>query len=297
MHSPEQSAAPWPPPQVAARVPRFAIPGPVRAWYGGAELDLGTPQQRAVLANLLLRDGKPATTDDLVAALWGAGAPAAGAAVIRTYLSRLRKALPIPVLESTRGLHAIPTHNSDLIDLAHQRARARAARRNGDRQSEAAALRTAVGLWRGTPLTGANGEFVEGERARLHQLRLAVVEDLAAADLASGQHAEVPDTLAELIDEQPLRERPYELLMLALYRSGRQADALEVFAGIRSLLDRELGLLPGPGLRAMHQRILAADPALLPAGTQPTTGPRPSENRDRACRCGPSAGPDAARAL
>jgi hypothetical protein len=127
----------------------------------------------------------------------------------------------------------------------------------------ASVLRAALRLWHGTPLAGLNG--FEAERVRLAQLRLTAREDLAAADIAEGRHGEAAAQLADLIAEEPLRERPRELQMLALYRAGRQAEALEVFARAQRLLESELGLYPGPELREMQRRILAADPSLAPA--------------------------------
>ncbi|MFF5553865.1 AfsR/SARP family transcriptional regulator [Streptomyces olivaceoviridis] len=237
----------------------------IRAWHGETELDVGTPQQQAVLAHLLLRGGNPVPLEGLVAAIWGTEAPPTGPAVVRTYISRLRRTFPVQMGRSARSAYILPTHDLDLTELEKQRDLARRAHRKGDAHTQARALRSALKLWKGSPLTGAKGDFVERERARLCEFRLAMVEDLAAADLAAGRHADVPESLTELIAEQPLRERAHELLMHALYRSGRQAEALQVFTDVWRLLDRELGLAPGPGLRRMQQLILTSDPVLFAA--------------------------------
>lgn len=238
---------------------RFEVLGPVRAWLGDTEVDLGTPRQRAILGILLLRDGAAATPGQLISALWGPAAPPAATGMIRSYVSRLRRVLPGDVIESVGGGYALRTGALDVTEFAHHLAAARAAT---DPRTKAGHLRDALGLWRGTPLAGVNGEYAEVERTRLAQLRLAAVEDLAAADIDTGRHVEAMAALAAVIAAHPLRERPRELAMLAHYRAGRQADALAVFTEIRGLLADELGLEPGPGLRDMQRRILAADPAL-----------------------------------
>ncbi|GII28474.1 AfsR/SARP family transcriptional regulator [Planotetraspora mira] len=246
---------------------RFEVLGPVRAWRGDDEIELGSPQQRAILAILLLQAGLPASPDQLIAAIWGGAAPRAAVGVVRSYVSRLRRALdpghPAAVIESVGGGYALRTEHLDLTEFQRRLGAAREARRAGDAPATATALRGALALWHGTPLAGVNGDYAEFERVRLGQLRLTAIEDLAAADIESGRHAEAAAELAEVIAEQPLRERPRELLMLALYRSGRQADALAVFGQVQRLLADELGLDPGPDLREMQRRILSSDPALL----------------------------------
>jgi DNA-binding SARP family transcriptional activator len=237
---------------------RFEVLGPVRAWVGDHELELGTPQQRAILGILLLRGGATATPDQLINAVWGPAAPRAAIGVIRSYVSRLRRVLPKDVIESAGGGYSLRTASLDLTEFTRHIEAARGA----EPHTAARELRAALLLWRGTPLAGVNGDYAEFERTRLTQVRLAAVEDLAAADIESGRPAEAAAALAEVIAEQPLRERPRELLMLAHYRAGRQADALAVFAQTQHLLADELGLDPGPGLRDMQRRILAADPEL-----------------------------------
>lgn len=255
---------------------RFEVLGPVRAWHDGNEIDLGSPQQRAILAILLLQAGTPASPDQLISAIWGDTAPRAATGMVRSYVSRLRRVLPAAAIESVGGGYVLRAEDLDLTQFQRQLGIAREARRAGDAPAAATALRTALRLWHGTPLAGVNGDYAEFERTRLAQLRLTTIEDLAAADIESGRHVEAAAELAEVIAEEPLRERPRELLMLALYRSGRQAEALEVFAQVRRLLDEELGLAPGPDLREMQRRILASDPTLV-KHTEPAPPTRPTQ--------------------
>lgn len=243
---------------------RFEVLGPVRAWQGETEIELGSPQQRAILAILLLQSGTPASPDQLISAIWGGAAPRAAVGMVRSYVSRLRRVLPDAVIESVGGGYALRAATLDLTEFQRLLGVAREAK---DHPAAATALREALDLWHGTPLAGVNGDYAEFERTRLAQLRRTAREDLAAADIETGRHVEAE--LAELIAEQPLRERPRELLMLALYRAGRQAEALEVFAQVRHLLDEELGLEPGPDLQEMQRRILASDPTLAAAAPPP----------------------------
>jgi DNA-binding SARP family transcriptional activator len=245
---------------------RFEVLGPVRAWRGDVEIELGPPQQRAALAVLLLQEGTPLSPAQLVSALWGGAEPRAAVGMVRSYVSRLRH---VGVeIESVGGGYALRAAALDVTEFERSLASAR-------RTSDASALRAALRLWHGTPLAGVNGDYAEAARVRLEHLRLTAREDLAAADIESGRHAEAAAELTEVIAEQPLRERPRELLMLALYRSGRQAEALDVFAQTQRLLESELGLYPGPELREMQRRILAGDASLAPspAASRPTQLP------------------------
>jgi DNA-binding SARP family transcriptional activator len=249
---------------------RFSVLGPVRAWRDGHEVALGSPQQCAVLGLLLLGRGRPIGLEALVDQVWGDATPVAARATVRTYLSRLRRALPAlgdaSLIESGRGGYALPVPGEalDLAVFEDRLAMARVARTAGNSAEAAGLLRAALELWRGPALAGARGQFVERERARLDQLRLVAVEERIALDLDLGRHGEVLVELAGLVMAYPLQERLRELQMLALYRCGRQADALEVFRGVWALLDRELGIEPGSDLRALHERILRADPGLDP---------------------------------
>ncbi|MBP2477547.1 DNA-binding SARP family transcriptional activator [Crossiella equi] len=262
---------------------RFELLGPVRAWLDGTEVDLGAPQQRALLGVLLLHEGAVATSDALVSAVWGETAPPAVGGMVRSYVSKLRRVLgdgrPATVIRSGAGGYSMPTQPGmlDLTDVRHHLAAAREARRTGELEVEAEQLRAALARWQGTPLSGVRGEYADRERTRLRQLWLSAVEDLAAADLELGRPAEAEAALAPLVIEHPLRERPRALLMLALYRSGRQAEALELYQQAVHLFTEELGLDPGEELRELQRRILRSDPGL--AGPTPV---RPLTSAERA---------------
>jgi DNA-binding SARP family transcriptional activator len=244
----------------------FAVLGPVRAYHNGAEVNLGSPQQRAVLAVLLLRAGTYVSAEQLVDALWPDDPPKAAIGTIRTYVHRLRRVLGgEELLRSVGNGYVFPTQGDDLDvsrfgRLAEQAGWARA---KGDATSAARYLGEGLALWKGAPLAGIVGGFAETQRALLEEMRLTATEDNAADNLALGKHADVIPGLAALASEYPYRERLRTLLMLALYRAGRQAEALAVFDEGRQLFGTELGIDPGPQLRGLHLRILNADPALI----------------------------------
>lgn len=254
---------------------RFAVLGPVRAWHGERELDLGSPQQRVVLAALLLRHGRPVTVGELVDAVWGEEPPAAAVSVLRTYVSRLRKVLepgreagesPQVIVSAADGyLARIPDDALDLRVFEQRVAEAKKLRAADGADGVSAAadlLRAALGEWEGTPLAGLPGPLAEAERSRLNEERLNTLESRLDLDVQLGRHGEVIAELTSLTGEHPLRERLWQLLMLALYRSGRQAEALAAYRRARSTLVAELGIEPGTQLRELHDRILAADATL-----------------------------------
>ncbi|GGV53247.1 regulatory protein AfsR [Streptomyces longisporoflavus] len=244
--------------------PHFSVLGPVRAWHGAEQLSMGSPQQRALLAALLLRDGRTATAHELIDALWGDEPPSQALAAVRTYASRLRKVLPAGVLVSESGGYAIAVADGAL-DLALAEdlwTEAEKARGVGDLCQARSLVNKALGLWDGEPLANVPGPYAETERTRLEEWRLQLLESRLDMDLEVGCHAEAVSELTALTAAHPLRERLRELLMLALYRSGRQAEALAVYADTRRLLADELGVDPRPGLKELQHRILQADPAL-----------------------------------
>ncbi|MDF3300524.1 AfsR/SARP family transcriptional regulator [Streptomyces tropicalis] len=263
---------------------RFGVLGPVRAWRGDAPLSTGSPQQRALLAALLLREGRTATAAELIDALWGEEPPSQALAAVRTYASRLRKALDPGVLVSESGGYAVRGLGEGALDLAAAQdlaARAERARTAGDLCRAREALGRALALWDGGPLAGVPGPYAEAQRVRLEEWRLQLLESRLDMDLEQGCHAEAVSELTALTAEHPLRERLRELLMLALYRSGRQAEALAVYADTRRLLADELGVDPCPELRELQQRILQADPALAeapsPVAEAPVAPVRPAQ--------------------
>jgi predicted ATPase/DNA-binding SARP family transcriptional activator len=251
---------------------RFAVLGPVRAWRGDTELDLGSPQQRAVLAVLLLAEGRQVSLGALVDALWGQEPPKAAVGTVRTYVSRLRHCLATSaasgtdeMIESAGDGYALPLRSAVLdLNLFLGTVRdAQAAGHAGDAGRAAALLGDALGLWQGVPLAGIPGDYAESQRVRLSELQMAAIEDRLALDVELGGHVAAATELQNLLASHPMRERLAELLMLALYRSGRQADALAVYGGTRRLLSEELGIDPGPALGEMHQRILQTDESLI----------------------------------
>lgn len=251
---------------------RFAVLGPVRAWHGERELDLGSPQQRVVLAALLLRRGRPVTVAELIDAIWGPEPPSAALSVLRTYASRLRKVLepgrdagesPQVVVSAADGyLMRVPERALDLGVFEQRVAEAKKLRAAGEASAAAELLHAALDRWEGAPLAGLPGPLAEAERSRLTEVRLVALEARLDIDVQLGLHSEVIAELTALTGEHPLRERLCRLLMLALYRSGRQAEALAAYRKARSTLVAELGIEPGAALQELHNRILAADAAL-----------------------------------
>jgi DNA-binding SARP family transcriptional activator len=248
---------------------RFALLGPVRAWRDTTALELGSPQQRATLAVLLLHEGRQVSADEVVDALWGGEPPRSATGVVRTYVSRLRRILDQrrgteSVIESAGDGYVLPLQGADLDTEQFQRLvlEAQNARRQGELDGSEVKLREALGLWRGLPLAGLRSPYFEAQRSRLVELQWAATEDLIAAEIELERHADVVAELRSLTARHPLRERLHELLMLALYKSGRQGEALAAFQDARRVLDDELGIDPGPSLQRMHRRILDVDPTL-----------------------------------
>ncbi|MGC0401015.1 DNA-binding SARP family transcriptional activator/Tfp pilus assembly protein PilF [Streptomyces sp. SAI-126] len=261
---------------------RFAVLGPVRAWRGERELDLGSPQQRAVLATLLLRRGRAVALAELLDAVWGEEQPTAAVSVLRTYVSRLRKVLePGPEAAETRPMVVsvgdgylihLPEDGLDLAVFEQRVTEARKLRAAGELSAAAELLRAALDEWQGAALGGLPGPLAESEGSRLNEERLATLETWLDIEVERGRHGEVIAELSALTGKYPLREQLCRLLMLALYRSGRQAEALAAYRSTRSTLVAELGIEPGAPLRDLHDRILAADTTLDP---RPPDGPAP----------------------
>jgi DNA-binding SARP family transcriptional activator/tetratricopeptide (TPR) repeat protein len=265
---------------VAVEGLRFALLGPVRGWLDGSELELGSPDQRAVLACLLLREGRPAMAGEIIDAVWGEDGPRSVQGVLRTYVYRLRRlfsGMPggDPLIQSVGGGYVLPAagESVDVRVFEHCVAEGRRARQEGDPARAAVLLAEGLGLWQGMPLSGMRGLYADRQRQRLEQLHEGALEECFAADVERGAHREVIPALTEAVADSPLSERLRELLMLALYRAGRQAEALDVYNDAYRVLDEELGIAPGASLRELHGAILRADPGLeLPMGED---GPGP----------------------
>jgi DNA-binding SARP family transcriptional activator len=242
---------------------RFEVLGPVRGWHGDRELDLGSPQQRAVLAMLLLARGRQVSLDGLIDGLWEEDVPRSAAGTVRTYVSRLRRR--VNSIESIGDGYVLRLGSAvlDLDEFEQWLSEARGVRGQHDVARSARLLREALGLWRGTALAGIPGPYADSRRVPLTELHLAATEEKLAADIALGDHAAAIAELRSLLAEHPFRERFTELLMLALYKSGRQAEALYLFDDVRHRLSEELGVDPGPSLQTMHRRVLQADRRLM----------------------------------
>src|SRR5918995_865792 len=243
----------------------FRILGPLEASSRGQPLELGAGKQRALLVLLLLRAGEVVSTDRLIDALWGERPPPSALNSVHIYVSQLRKALGNGRLETHgRGyLLALEPEQLDLGRFERLLGDGRELLTAGEADLAAEALRAALGLWRGPPLSDVAFEpFAQGEIARLEELRLAALEERIEADLALGRDAELVPELEGLIREHPLRERLRAQLMLALYRSGRQSEALDAYQQARRLLSTELGLEPGRTLRELEAAILGQDAQL-----------------------------------
>ena len=246
---------------------KFRVLGSLEVVEGDRTLTLGGPRQRALLAVLLVHRGEPVSSERLVDALWEEQAPASAVKIVQGYVSNLRKVLGGGLLV-TRGrgyLLQVEPGQTDLGHFAALVAEGRAALQEGDPETAAARLGEGLALWRGPPLADfAYSSFAQAEIARLEESRLDVLEEQIDAKLALGDHARLVGELEALVHEHPSRERLLGQLMLALYRSGRQADALEAYRVARRRLVDELGLEPGRGLQELERAILAQDPALEP---------------------------------
>ena len=251
----------------------FRILGSLEVVVGHEPVSLGGPRQQAVLVALLLNTNEVMSTDRLIETVWGDEAPVDAANTLHGYVFHLRRALepgrvrgaPAETLVSEPGgyrLRVDPAH----IDAARFERLADQGRRTleaGDPARAAGMLGEALALWRGEPLVGFEDlAFVSVEMARLQERRIQAVEDRIEALLAAGEHRRVVEEMEPLAHRFPWRERLSELHMTALYRSGRQTDALAEYQRIRMTMVDELGLEPGPGLRALESRILDQDPTL-----------------------------------
>ena len=245
--------------------------GPLEVEVAGSPAQLGSAGQRALLARLLLDPNRMVAVDRLVEDLWGEAVPPTAAKMIQIYVSQLRKVLPAGLLVTRPRGYEVRI-SPEAIDLSHferLRERGRAALADGDADEAARVLRDALALWRGPPLAEFDEPFATIEARRLDELRSACLEDRIDADLELGRHAVLVGELAALVARHLLRERVHRQLMLALYRSQRQAEALAVYRQFRQVLSSELGIEPSRALRELELRILRRDPSLDVAPVQP----------------------------
>jgi YVTN family beta-propeller protein len=257
----------------------FRILGPLVVLDDDRTIGLGGARQRAVLAILLLHRGETVSVDRIVDLMWGERPPATAVKTVQVYVSHLRSALVEDVIVSSSGGYALVVDPERIDAPRFERLldEGRSALADDDPARAAERLHSALALWRGPALGDlAYERFAQDAAARLEELRLAAIEERIDADLRLGRHAELVAELEGLVREQPLRGRLRAQHMLALYRSGRQADALESYREARRSLIEELGLEPGKELRELEQAILAQDPAL-----DPPRGRRPRPPRAR----------------
>ncbi|MGJ6961590.1 BTAD domain-containing putative transcriptional regulator [Streptosporangium sp. G11] len=276
------------------------ILGPVTGRRGSRRLDLGEPRQQAVLCVLAANAGQVVTKNRLIDGVWGESPPKTAGQSVYTYVSGLRRALdpdrdprrPSSVLVSVSGGYSLrlAPEQVDALVFEQRLDLARKAHAESAYETSMRSLDRAVELWRGTCLSGIPGPFAEFERHRLSELRLTALELHTDLLLLLGRPQEAAARLALLTSEHPLRERLRELYMIALYRCGRQVEALRVYQETRRLLVEEFGIQPHESLRRCHELILRADPLLgLPSAHLPSPGPVSSAGSSS----GSSAEPDA----
>jgi YVTN family beta-propeller protein len=276
----------------------FRILGPLEVEEDGRLLPISGTKQRALVALLLLHANEVVSRDRLLDELWGGSPPESGRTALQVHISQLRKLLDPGAVRGdlellvTRAPGYMLRTEPESIDLARFEmlfAAGKSALATGDAEAARERLAGALALWRGRPLADLDlVPFAQAEATRLEELRLAVLEKRIDADLALGRHADLVLELERLVSQEPLRERPRAQLMLALYRSGRQAEALDVYRKARRRLADELGLEPGEELQRLERAILNQAPELSPppSAVKGRTAARAEERRLRLGRRG-----------
>ena len=253
--------------------------GELEAEPAGAPVPVRGAKQRALLALLALQRGQPVSADRLIDVLWGDGQAAHPANALQAQIGQLRRTFGAAAVLTTEAGYALDVgpDEVDVVRFEQLVAEGRRLAAGGEMTLASAALGEALGLRQGEPLAEFTyAGFSDAERARLDELTLVAIESRAGADLGLGRHGELAAELEALCREHPLRERLWELLILALYQSGRQAEALHAYTEVRDRLVGELGIDPGPALRELQARILAQDPSLAPASAAASPAPAPS---------------------
>ncbi|MEV4049566.1 BTAD domain-containing putative transcriptional regulator [Amycolatopsis sp. NPDC049688] len=248
-------------------VVEIVLLGEVTVRVDGRRVDLGPARQRCVLAALAVDAGRLVPADRLVERVWGADTPRRGRAVLHSYISRLRMAFAgaLEVVHRSDGYMLVAPQADQPVDLLRFRALRGQARHADDDTRRVALLSDALALWRGEPLMGVSGQWVDSERDQWQQEREAAEQDLTEVQLRLGHGEDLTTQLSVQTARHPLDERAAGQYMLALHRAGRTADALACYRQLRERLVEELGTDPGPALQELHQRILDTDPTLTPS--------------------------------
>jgi predicted ATPase len=251
--------------------------GPFEVVVGERPVEVTGSKRHGLLAVLALRRGRVVRVDDLIDILWGAELPAAPRNALQHHVARLRAVLGQDAIVASNDGYALTDAAVDALKFEELLGDARVALREGDAATAAESIALALDLWRGPPLHGlADMTWFSAEARRLEALRVDALEEQFEAALALGEHREIVSALRAAVEESPFRERLWGQLMLALYRNGRQADALESFQEARRMLGGKLGLEPGPELRRLQEAILAHDPAIAAVTVAPPRGNLPT---------------------
>ncbi|OJF10723.1 AfsR/SARP family transcriptional regulator [Couchioplanes caeruleus] len=261
----------------------FRVLGPLQVHGDDGPLPVRGPRQQRILALLLLNHDRLVPLDQLIKAVWDDNPPATAGTQVRNRVSDLRRtwaaAVPRPddllVTEGSGYLLRLSGHTLDLVEYERQVTAAREAMRTDDRPAALRLLRSALSQWRGPAFAGVGGGLIDAASARWEEHRLSVLEECLGHELALGRHQHIVDEVAALAEAQPFRERFIHHLMLALYRSGRQTDALASYQKHTDLLRDELGLDPGPELRKLHEAILRRSSDIDTPTTKPAQEPSP----------------------
>ncbi|WP_202875383.1 AfsR/SARP family transcriptional regulator [Kribbella albertanoniae] len=248
---------------------RFQLLGPVEAWIGDEQVPLGGAKPRALLAALLLDAGHVVPIERLARAVWDEDPPASSRALVQTYISGLRRGLRTPAGADLIAFHPggyaiqVPAGALDSAEFERLAGLGRLAADDLRYDEAVDAFCAALGLWRGPAFGGIGESFLRSEAAQLEELRLSVTEQRISSELALGRHEQLVGELTSLVGHHPTRERLRRDLMLAMYRLGRQADALAVYRDGRAVLVDDLGIEPGQELQSVHDAILRSDDSLL----------------------------------